>query len=590
MRLSETGPRAGYDPVVAELTALLETAPTPGERLGLMLELADHLVVLEPAEALQYAEDAESLATALARHGPRAEALHQKGRAAESLHDYPRALGAYADALIAFETADDMAGVAKVLRGLGYLHDVLGDFPSALDHLFRALALSERTGDDALRAAILRTIGRVHSRSGDLSTGLDYYRQSLAIASEDTHPRERAKTLNHLGINLRIVGKVDDALAALGEADALFQRLSMPRNRCDTLNHLGIAYERAGRLGVAEATLREALALAQQAGYAAGTAHAQLALGRLCSRAKRADEGRGLLEAALALCQRRGLRQLAAECHEALADHHESLGDYGLALTHYRRFHKVEREVLSEGAGSKLRALQIHHEVEAARREAEMMRERQDALAKANAELEALNASLTEANVVRIALVDQLERQTYEDALTGLANRRRLDLRLAESFALVQRHGRPLALAVADLDHFKRVNDAYSHAVGDAVLRMLAQLLASQVRQSDLVARYGGEEFVLVLSETDADAARVVCEKIRAAVESHPWSELAPGLALTVSIGYCADTSLDSAERMLAAADAELYAAKAAGRNRVSGSGASLLCEADPQARARLVQ
>ena len=575
---------------MAELTALLATAPTPGERLSLMLDIAAHLAGLDPAEGMQYAEEAEALATGLARPGPRAQAVYLKGRCAEHLLDFPRALGAYADALVAFENAEDMVGVAKVLRSLGYLHDVLGDFPSALDHLFRALALDERTGDDESRAATLRTIGVVHSKSGDVATGLDYYRQSLALTSDENHPEERAKTLNNLGINLRNVGNVDDALTALTEAEAIFLRLGLPRYRCDTLNNLGLAHERGGRLDVAEATLRDALALAQTTGYAMGIANAELALGRLCSRAQRIDEGRTLLEGALALCQRRGLRHLAAECHSALADHFESQGDYAVALMHYRRFHKVERDVLSDSAGNKLRALQIHHEVEAARREAEMMRERQDALAKANAELEALNASLTEANVVRIALVDQLERQTYEDALTGLANRRRLDLRLTESFALVQRHGRPLALAVADLDHFKRVNDEYSHAVGDAVLRTLAQLLSSQVRQSDLVARYGGEEFVLVLSETDAEAARVVCEKIRAAVAQHAWSTLAPGLALTVSIGYCADTSLDSAERMLAQADAELYAAKAAGRNRVSGSGASLLGQTQAKPRARMVQ
>jgi len=555
-----------------------------------MLDLADHLGPLDAAEALHYAENAETLATALARPGPRAQAQYLKGRSAEFLLDYPRALGAYADALVAFEAAEDMSGVAKVLRSLGYLHNALGDFPSSLDHLFRALALDERAPDNTGRAATLRTIGVVHCKSGDLSTGLDYYRQSLAIATEEQHPGERAKTLNHLGINLRTVGRLDDALAALIEADTICLRLGMLPWRCNNLCNLGLTHERAGRLELAEATLREALALSQRCGYAAGIANAQIALGRLCSRAQRADEGRGLLDAALALCHRRGLRHLAAECHEALADHLESQGDYAGALMHYRRFHKVEREVLSDSAGNKLRALQIHHEVEAARREAEMMRERQEALARANTELEALNASLTEANVVRIALVDQLERQTYEDALTGLANRRRLDLRLTESFALVQRHARPLALAVADLDHFKRVNDQYSHAVGDAVLRTLAQLLTSQVRQSDLVARYGGEEFVLVLSETDAEAAHVVCEKIRAAVEHHAWSELAPGLALTVSIGFCADTTFDSAERMLAQADAELYAAKAAGRNCVSGTGASLLDQQTPKARARLVQ
>ena len=553
-----------------------------------MLDLADHLGGLDAREALQYAEEAASLAVALNRPQPRAEALFLKARSAEALLDYSRALGSYADALVAFEGVDDMGGLAKVLRALGFLHDTLGDFPSALDHLFRALALDERSGDAGSRAATLRTIGIVHSRSGDIATGLDYYRQSLALADADRHPVERAKTLNNLGINLKNLGKLDESLAALSEADAIFVRLGMPYLRSGTLNNLGLAQERTGDIALAEATLREALELSQRTGYGTGVANAQLALGRLCSRAQRTDEGRAFLEAALAMCNRHGLRQLASECHEALADHHESQGDYAAALTHYRRFHRIEREVLSETAGNKMRALQIQHEVEGARREAEMMRERQEALARANHELEALNASLTEANVLRISLVDQLERQTFEDALTGLANRRRLDQRLTESFALVQRHGRPLAVAVADLDHFKRVNDQHSHAIGDAVLKTLAGILQRQVRQTDLVARYGGEEFVLVLSETDDEAARVVCEKVRAAVADHPWSEVAPGLALTVSIGYCADTALDSAERMLAVADAELYAAKAAGRNCVCGSGPAVA--ASSATRPRLVQ
>ncbi len=168
-------------------------------------------------------------------------------------------------------------------------------------------------------------------------------------------------------------------------------------------------------------------------------------------------------------------------------------------------------------------------------------------------------------------LLDQLERQTYEDALTGLANRRRLDQRLADEFALALRHGRPLAVAMADLDNFKTVNDRFSHAVGDAALRATAKLLCAQVRHTDLVARFGGEEFVIVLVETDAEAALRVCEKLRAAVANHGWSAIHPGIALTISIGVCADTTLPTYDRMLALADRNLYSAKAAGRNRVIG-------------------
>jgi diguanylate cyclase (GGDEF)-like protein len=168
-------------------------------------------------------------------------------------------------------------------------------------------------------------------------------------------------------------------------------------------------------------------------------------------------------------------------------------------------------------------------------------------------------------------LLDQLERQTSEDALTGLANRRRLDQRLADEFALALRHGRPLAVAMADLDHFKSVNDRHSHAVGDAALRAAAKLLSANVRHTDLVARFGGEEFVILLVETDATAAMRVCEKLRRAIALQSYCAIHPALSLTMSIGVTADTSVASHDRMLAAADRNLYAAKAAGRDRVVG-------------------
>ena len=103
------------------------------------------------------------------------------------------------------------------------------------------------------------------------------------------------------------------------------------------------------------------------------------------------------------------------------------------------------------------------------------------------------------------------------------------------------------------------------------MLKRVASVLSAEVRHTDLVARYGGEEFVLVLVETGADAAAAVCEKVRIALATHDFTGIAPGLAITVSIGWCADTSLPGPESMLGAADAALYRAKAAGRNRTAG-------------------
>ncbi|MFO1324201.1 MAG: diguanylate cyclase [Burkholderiales bacterium] len=556
---------------IDRLAHALDEARAPHERLPLLLALAELMASADARRALTLAQEAEAVAAALENVPARAEALFLQGRSAELLLDHAGALDLYGRALTAFESAQDDPGTAKALRALSFVHDALGDFTRALDYQFRALAIDERSGDERHRAATLRTIGIVYSRSGDPAAGLEFYRKSLALCTGPDDAIERGKTLNNIGINLKNLGQYDDARAALLEAHSVFVDLMLPLQQAATLNNMGLVLERLGDAAGAERTLREALDLSEGTGYRYGVAHAALSLGRLCMAQQRFGEARQWLTSSLDTCERHRLKPTQYEVHEALAELHEKLGDAAGALAHFRRFHALEREVQSEAASDKLRAMQIQFEVAAAKREAELERERQESLTRANAELDALNISLTEANLQKTMLLDQLERQTYEDALTGLANRRRLDQRLADEFALALRHGRPLAVAMCDLDHFKSVNDRYSHAVGDAALRATAKLLSAQVRHTDLVARFGGEEFVIVLVETDAAAALRVCEKLRAAMANHSWASIHPGLSLTMSIGLCADTALPGHERMLAMADRNLYSAKASGRNRVIG-------------------
>jgi diguanylate cyclase (GGDEF)-like protein len=554
-----------------QLERRLGATQEPRARLAMLLEGADSLLGIDVRRARTLAQEARDLATSLADAAARAQALYLLGRCANLLLDPGIALDLYGEALRAFEAINDEAAIARTLREVSFVHDSLGDYPRALDFQFRALEIDQRTGHQGSRASTLRTIGLVYSRSGDMAAGLDFYQQSLALCTREGDAAERGKTLNNIGLNLKHLGRLAEAHAALTEAHAIFDRLGLPLQQSATLNNMGLVQERMGDPIGAEKTLHAALDLSNSTGYGHGVAHASLSLGKLCMAQQRDNEARAWLTAALAVCAEHQLKPTEYECHEALAAFHEQVGEPAAALAHFRRYHALEREVQSEDASHKMRALQIQFQVAAARRETELQREREKVLTEANAELEALNISLTEANLQKTMLLDQLERQTYEDALTGLANRRRLDQRLADEFALALRHSRPLAVAIADLDHFKAVNDRYSHAIGDAVLRALAKLLTAQIRHTDLVARFGGEEFVLVLAQTDSDAALRVCEKLRLAVANHPWDTIQPGLAITLSIGLCADTSLPGHERMLAIADRNLYRAKASGRNRVVG-------------------
>lgn len=147
------------------------------------------------------------------------------------------------------------------------------------------------------------------------------------------------------------------------------------------------------------------------------------------------------------------------------------------------------------------------------------------------------------------------------DSLTGLSNRRGMDEALTRQFALMHRYQNAFAVALLDIDHFRRVNEERGRPYGDQVLCRVAQWLSSRVRDTDIVARSGGEEFAVIMPETDLEGACVLAERVRASLSEE--------LSITVSGGVSAAMDGDAAESLLARADAALGEAKAAGRNRV---------------------
>ena len=155
------------------------------------------------------------------------------------------------------------------------------------------------------------------------------------------------------------------------------------------------------------------------------------------------------------------------------------------------------------------------------------------------------------------------------DELTGLLNRRAMLDLMALEHRRSLRSGRPLLLAQLDIDHFKPINDQHGHATGDRALQAFAGTVRASVRDTDVLARWGGEEFVLMLTDTSADQARGLLERIRQAVQALEIAHSAGSLQLTVSIGLAQHLPGDTVEHTLERADQALYRAKALGRNRV---------------------
>ena len=170
-------------------------------------------------------------------------------------------------------------------------------------------------------------------------------------------------------------------------------------------------------------------------------------------------------------------------------------------------------------------------------------------------------------------LLLKLKRASRRDALTGLENRGAIDATMQHLWAQSSRGAEGFAVLLIDVDHFKRINDAHGHAVGDQVLEHAAAVIAAQARQADSVGRYGGDEFIIVAPQSTLAGAAQAGERLRLAMEAEHIHARASNLRVTLSIGVAASTSEDLAVAdVLARADRALYKAKAKGRNRVEAA------------------
>lgn len=163
----------------------------------------------------------------------------------------------------------------------------------------------------------------------------------------------------------------------------------------------------------------------------------------------------------------------------------------------------------------------------------------------------------------------EMEMMAITDGLTGLLNHRRFQERLSGEFCRIERHPEPLSLVLADIDHFKKVNDTYGHPTGDEILKKVAVIFKRMVRDIDVVARYGGEEFALILVNTEREGAYKLSERIRKAIEKKAFTFSGKKISVTLSLGianYPGDGKLK--EELISMADEALYRAKAEGRNR----------------------
>jgi diguanylate cyclase (GGDEF)-like protein len=512
--------------------------------------------------------------------------------------------------------AGDDRRTGFALLSLGHVLHNIGDFSGTIPLYREALELALPLGDTHLQGMAESGLANAFARLGEFARALDYHQRCLQRFDEAQHPRERSYILNNIANVHHALDDHRQAVAFHEQSLDLKRRLKDRWGEGTSLYSLGTCYAALREFERAQACFEASLSIAQAIGDREGECVNQHSLGDLAMQRGQLDEALRCFEASLRLCSELGGRYnqamllygkgkalrlkaelpMARDClehalklanerqtrrdtqriHDELAVLFEANGDPARALGHLKQAYGLEREIFNEDLESRLRHLKLNAELEQAEREKELHRQRQLELAQMNQALERSNVELAQANAHKEKLLSvldrqkrQLQRQSTQDVLTGLANRRLFDQELARAFRSSKRYGQPLSVVICDIDNFKSINDRFSHQTGDAVLKAIARLLVKHGRRSDLVARYGGEEFALLLSNTPGDHAFAVCEKIRGVIADHPWGTVHPDLAVTLSMGIADDLSPESHDRLMAQADRCLYRAKHAGKNQV---------------------
>jgi diguanylate cyclase (GGDEF)-like protein len=538
---------------------------------------------LMPREVLRAREILEQVLRACMSTGDerlRCEVLNELADSRIATSEFPAAIPLARQAVELARTLSHPREETRALRLLGSAYSSAGDFAQALPVLLQALDLHERLAaerageeDDAQRwerGALFGRIAIVYSNLDQYARAISYYEVALESFG-DRFPLRAARTLYRMGI-------AADGLRDWERAEGFYRR-SLEINQAHgngagrAIAMMGIAtvWLATGRFGEAEAALAECVpVLSDDPVHVAYTGDALRLMAEALMGQGRHAEALGWLERALPVYLRSGRpAQHLAWLHERFCQAHRGLGEYDRALEHHERFHALTVEHMQTQADARMSRLMVEFDTERAMKDREISRLRSVELEREIAERREAEAALERARAELEETNRELRALSIRDGLTGAFNRRYLDERLAEAFALATRQGQPLSVMICDVDDFKRINDTFSHAVGDEVLRAISGILRGNVRQSDVVARFGGEEFVVLFPCAALEQAVAASETLCRRVMEHPWHAVHPRLAVTLSAGVAAADGHPNHEKLLSDADRKLYRAKRQGKNRV---------------------
>jgi len=468
------------------------------------------------------------------------EIFIELGHTSESLASLERAVS-----LFSINTIPD--DKLQVLSTLGYRNNDLGLYQVAAEKWLKVGEFSAEAGRVDFFIQALLGIGSMLEIVGEHAAALNFFNQAETLSKKSNSAMTYARLHFHIVacyISLNKYDKAQRYLSLCRDNDALEIVFEF-----EALIHLYQAkiYRQTGQVKKALVEILQGQEIARKGLETWTLSMIKLEFGKCLIANKQASEATALLSEVYLKINGLGLDFVEKKLNEALSDAYAQLDSFDEALKHEKVAHEIELSLMAKIPVGKLECEYFAK-----------LAKQQRLLLIQHTQLE--NKALKDRVEDQHDIVERLQQDVFTDPLTNVYNRRWLDDELKnrkESYALL----------MVDADHFKTVNDDFSHLVGDHALKRLASVLSSEVRPIDSVVRFGGEEFVIILSETNQSQVAGLAERIRHAVEVSHWSDLLPGRPLTISLGGAVKCSVESTDKLLKRADMALYKAKAKGRN-----------------------
>lgn len=533
--------------------------------------------------------------------------LHELGQTERAREHLERAVARFAELGVS-------AGVASASNVLGHIELGCANHARAIVMFTRYIEAARALGRKQSEGIGLGNLANVYLELGNPWRALELQRAGLEIMQQiDNNQENVAWALSMLGNVYLGLEQTDTALLYLQDALQRQRANHVQRYVAATLRTLAACALMRKEYDASLDALSEALALTEtssdvllRSGVLTLTAIVQLergdfqqaleagtrALEQALSNSDRLDQMRARVIVARAElgvstaggCVRTATEALEGVLNEASATGSSAVevfalehllvvlrdsGQFQEALTRALELRRLERRLAQSDTQRLATVLNAQLDAERERYGLGVTQARAEALEFVNADLQRLNVQ-NDLVVERLQQQTQsLERLSHEDPLTGAYNRRHLELELARAWAQTERHAATLCVAMIDIDQFKRVNDRYTHAVGDEVLKATVTVLCDQMRLEDTVCRYGGEEFVVLLPNVSLKDAVKAMECARVAMLNHDWGLLGLSEAVTISAGVASSGDAPDALSLVSFADGAQYRAKQTGRNRV---------------------